>query len=137
MSPFRLSNEKPSAIFRLRGTFSSTSGSAAHLAFSNNATMADGGGVTAILGLAIEPIPNIATQMSGLPGALTRPAPPVDATALAERIVRHLFNYLAGFAADAPGADAAVPLAIVRRWYEGFLAKVRAGGVGFLERDES
>jgi hypothetical protein len=29
-----------------------------------------------------------------------------------------------------------IPMAVVARWYESFLAKVRAGGIGFLEREE-
>ena len=68
--------------------------------------------------------------------------PAAEATLLAERVVRHLFNYLSSFAADAGGSAAISPTSVVQlgwiqKWYESFLGKVRAGGIGFLERQES
>ena len=92
-------------------------------------------------------------------------ASPPDASLLAERVARHLVNYVSGFVSSSgppasvmdmdPGAGAGagvgggaggaggpvrpestVPLGLIARWYEGFVAKVRAGGVGFLERVE-
>jgi len=59
-----------------------------------------------------------------------------DTTLLAERIVKHLFNYIAGFLGDGLGPDVMIPMALIARWYESFLGKVKAGGVGFLERGE-
>lgn len=58
-----------------------------------------------------------------------------DPAYLVERILTHLFNYLSSFAA--PGTtQGVVELATIQRWYEMFVNKVRAGGVGFLERTE-
>jgi hypothetical protein len=136
----RLSNEKPSAIFRLRGTFSSSSSSAnAYEAFSQSSTVTDGTPVTATLGLSIEPLGAIATQISGLPtsGPANGPIRPADALALAERIVKHMMSYMNGFAPSGARGDAAIPLALFQKWYESFLSKIKVAGVGFLERSES
>lgn len=136
-----LSNEKPSAIFRLRGSFTQSSASAPHTAFSNTSSLLNGAGtdVTAILGLAIEPLPQIQSQLTQLPSAVARTSTIAqDPTLLAERIVKHLFNYLSGFVGDSGGVtpELAVPMSIVIKWYESFMGKVRAGGVGFLERGD-
>lgn len=32
--------------------------------------------------------------------------------------------------------EVAVPIGYIVKWYEGFMSKVRNGGVGFLEREE-
>ncbi|KAJ6624759.1 hypothetical protein B0H10DRAFT_718115 [Mycena sp. CBHHK59/15] len=138
-----LSNDKPSAIFRLRGTY--TPALPTHSPFATPLSPSSGAlissstpDVTAILGLSIEPLPDIAAQLATLPHAK---APAPDAAHLAERIVAHLFNYVSGFAPVGQGqgqgqADTAVPMALIVRWYESFLGKVRNGGVGFLERGE-
>lgn len=48
--------------------------------------------------------------------------------------MKHLFNYISGFVSGGVVAqETAVPMAVIARWYDSFLAKVRAGGVGFLE----
>jgi hypothetical protein len=136
----RLSNEKPSAIFRLRGTFTPNStafSSTPSVTVQSDLPPAD---VTAILGLAIEPLGRIqqgqvvaATHVSGN-------APGPDATLLAERIVKNLFHYVSGFVPGVGGGvvapDSVVPMGVVAKWYEKFLSKVRAGGIGFLEREE-
>ncbi|KAJ7481833.1 hypothetical protein FB451DRAFT_1237291 [Mycena latifolia] len=131
-----LSNEKPSAIFRLRGTFTPQGASAAHSALSSSAgpaPMED----TAVLGLSIEPLTLIAAQLpSSGTVAKAEPQPLRDPTLLAERIVKHLFNYVSGFTGGGVGPDVAVPMALVAKWYESFIGKVRNGGVGFLERGE-
>jgi len=142
LSRNRLSNDKPSAIFRLRGTFSSLSASAAQNRFSSYSTeLNPTQDVTAILGLSIEPLQQIQYQMASLTsgsGTMTSTKPDLakDPTFLAERIVKHLFNYISGFLGDGLGPDVMVPMALVAKWYESFLGKVRAGGVGFLERGE-
>jgi len=60
-----------------------------------------------------------------------------DPTILAERMVKHLFNYISGFSSGGPlNSDMAIPLSVIQRWYESFLGKLRAGGVGFLERGD-
>lgn len=77
-------------------------------------------------------------EISSLPSAVAARSntPVVDATVLAERIVKHLFNYVAGFTGGSMAPDTTVPLGIVARWYENFIGKVRAGGIGFLENQE-
>jgi len=147
-----LSNDKPSAIFRLRGTYTAandTSGS--HAAFSsaaNDATMSDassaGGDTQALLGISIEPLPTALAQCSSLPqtqaqssGSVSRPT---DPTALAEKVVKHLFNYLSSFATGTGGSaltpETYVPLGAVTKWYDNFLGKVKASGTGFLDRED-
>jgi len=55
---------------------------------------------------------------------------------LAERIVKHLFNYLSSFATSGGVTpETYVPLGAITKWYESFLSKIKAGGTGFLERD--
>ncbi|KAF8624726.1 hypothetical protein AX17_007057 [Amanita inopinata Kibby_2008] len=145
LPPARLSNQKPSAIFRLRGTFStSASTSAATNQFSSisqplPSQLQD---VTAILGLAIEPLAEI---HQALPTALTKASAPTDpskdTSVLAERIVKHLFNYVNSFIGDAAtssraGIDVAIPMSVIAKWYESFMAKVKAGGTAFLERND-
>ncbi|KAG6333583.1 hypothetical protein ID866_5499, partial [Astraeus odoratus] len=128
-----LSNEKPSAIFRLRSTFSApASGMSTPSAFTSAASSTTGE-VTAILGLAIEPLESVIAQVATLPAntinsTLNAAAPtssslgrPVDAGALAEKIARHLFNYVSGFAGgQSIGPDSAVPMSLIARWYETF-----------------
>ena len=137
----RLSNDKPSAIFRLRGNFQAQS-SDTHAVFSGASTpVADvtPHGVTAMLGLSIEPLDSIMQQVSNLPSAVAPRSNPVsEATLMAERIVKHLFNYISGFAGgSALTPDVAIPLGTIIRWYENFVSKVKNSGVGFLENQES
>ncbi|KII91494.1 hypothetical protein PLICRDRAFT_38256 [Plicaturopsis crispa FD-325 SS-3] len=133
-----LSNDKPSAIFRLRGTFSADATSANPTAFTNTVSGGAGDNVTAVLGLSVEPLSTIEPQIATLHSALVRPGsdPSKDPTLLAERIVKHLFNYISGFV---PGGtvspDAMIPMSVLARWYDSFLGKVRAGGIGFLSRE--
>jgi len=135
-----LSNDKPSAIFRLRGTFSAQSShdtlfSPDAMSDAPDAPAAD---VTAVLGIAIEPLASIATA---LPSTVAKQSqsgsPQADATLLAERIVKHLFNYIAGFVGGTGlSPESLVPMSVVARWYEVFIGKVRNGGIGFLENQE-
>ncbi|KAI6025997.1 DUF775-domain-containing protein [Pisolithus marmoratus] len=141
-----LSNEKPSAIFRLRSTFSTpASGMNTPSAFTSAASSTTGT-VTAILGLAIEPLETIAAQMAALPtqtinstlnalsSSVTRQ---LDPTILAERVAKHLFNYVSGFAGmENIGPDSLIPVGLIARWYESFTNKLRTVGAGFLEKSE-
>ena len=138
-STCRLSNEKPSAIFRLRGNFVSQSTSS-QAAFFNPAQPTTGAGVTAVLGISIEPLPQIFEQVNALPSAVSNVASgPSGGAVLAEKIAKHLFNYISGFVSGSSTSlspDSMVPMNVIARWYESFLSKVRAGGVGFLDRQE-
>jgi len=136
-----LSNEKPSAIFRLRRSFEGSTGSVAQNKFSSFSTsdVSMQQDVTAILGLSIEPLAQIQAQLQSLPGPVAAPGADLtrDPTLLAERVVKHLFNYISGFSGGgALSPDMGIPMSVVAKWYENFLAKVRAGGVGFLERED-
>jgi len=139
-----LSNEKPSAIFRLRGTYNQTSTSTSHTAFSGATTGAPNASndVAAVLGLSIEPLPQILAQLSTLPAQVAKPGGLMqDPTLLAERIVKHLFNYVAGFAGGGGRGgnvtpELSVPMNVIVKWYESFMSKVKAGGIGFLERED-
>ncbi|KAF8874837.1 DUF775-domain-containing protein [Infundibulicybe gibba] len=132
-----LSNEKPSAIFRLRGTFVPINDmSSTHSKFSSMSSMEQDVSVdvTAILGFALEPLPHIQSQISGLP----KPVQDIskDPAVLADRIVKHLFNYISGFVGGGVTPEVTVPMSVIGKWYDSFMAKVRAGGTGFLERTE-
>ncbi|KAI9513481.1 DUF775-domain-containing protein [Russula earlei] len=134
-----LSNEKPSAIFRLRGNYVSQS-STSQEAFSNPTQPTIGGGVTAVLGLSIEPLQQVLEQVSALPSTAAKPVPtPSDVVVLAEKVVKHLFNYVSGFVSGSGTSfspESAVPMSLIARWYESFLSKVRVGGISFLDRQE-
>ena len=144
----RLSNEKPSAIFRLRGTFTPSNPntnitaafSTTSLDSQNIFQQQQSQDVTAILGLSVEPLSQIAVQVQSLPSSLVKPGVDLtrDPTVLAERIVKHLFNYISGFTGGGGfmSPQAMIPLGVIAKWYENFLNKVKAGGVGFLERDD-
>ncbi|KAI0299403.1 DUF775-domain-containing protein [Multifurca ochricompacta] len=124
-----LSNEKPSAIFRLRGNFVSQS-SSSQAAFSNPAQPATGTGVTAVLGLSIEPLSQILEQVSTLSSSVSKPTPSSsDATILAEKVAKHLKG-----ASLSP--DSMIPMSVIAKWYDSFLSKARVGGIGFLDRQE-
>jgi hypothetical protein len=96
--------------------------------------------VTAVLGISIEPLPQILEQVGSLPSAVSKPAPASsDGAILAEKVVKHLFNYVSGFVSGSSTSlspESMVPMNLIARWYESFLSKVRAGGIGFLDRQE-
>ena len=58
-----------------------------------------------------------------------------EVTAMAEKVVKHLFNYLSSFAqsASAMTPETPIPMAMILKWYENFMTKLRAGGTGFLD----
>ncbi len=93
-----------------------------------------------MLGISVEPLPQVLEQVSVLHATPSKPTPALsDATGLAEKIVKHLFNFISGFVSGSGTSlspDSMVPMSLIARWYESFLAKARAGGVGFLDRQE-
>jgi len=118
----KLSNEKPSAIFRLRGT---------HPDAQPNA----GTDVTATLGISIEPLEVVQAQVASLPTPSSVAAAPADPTVLAERIVKHLFNHLSSFETQV-GPQTMVPLGVIQKWYDNLMNKLRAIGVSFLANQD-
>ncbi|CAE6422894.1 unnamed protein product [Rhizoctonia solani] len=145
-----LSNEKPSAVFRLRGSYTPAE-LQSHSTLSSAAAIGGpaANDVTAVLGIAVEPIQAVEAQTNANATALavqstenrlvkSGPQGLTDPSVLAERIVKHMFTYLSSFVSD-PGSlssDTVVPLNIIRRWYDNFLTKIRSGGVSFLENQE-
>jgi protein Hikeshi len=138
--PARLSNDKPSAIFRLRGTFTpgANVGPSAFSGGGINPTV--GGDVTAILGIAIEPLSQISLPLadqvnahgSGAVVVATRTA---DPGYLAEQVVKHLFNFVSSFVGTGTvDENTLVPMGVMVRWYEGFRTKLKNMGPGFLDR---
>jgi len=134
-----LSNEKPSAIFRLRGTFTSETGPNVSLSTATS----DISSTNALIGISIEPIASVYAQCANLPPSVTPAASngqitkQMDPTTLAEKIVKHLFNYMTSFSGSGGLApDTFVPIGVITRWYDAFLTKVKTGGTAFLERDE-
>jgi len=128
-----LSNEKPSAIFRVRGSFATSQSSEISTSQELFLVSSQGRGTTAQLGIAIEPIETVMQQISGMPPTNKSISDPAS---FAERIGKHLMNYLSSFAEQGPGGQAYVPVNAVGKWYDSFISKVKAGGVGFLERQE-
>jgi hypothetical protein len=105
----------------------------------------------AVLGLSIETLSSALAQCASLPGTSSNAQPQpslaepasvltrsIDPTALAEKVVKHLFNYLSSFVSRGGGLspETYVPLAAITKWYEIFLGKVKVGGISFLERDD-
>lgn len=138
-APARLSNDKPSAIFRLRGTFASGA-EAGPVAFAGGTSPTGAGDVTAILGIAIEPLSQISSTLpdpsnphgSGSMAVATRTSDPGH---LAERVVKHLFNFVSSFVgAGTVDENTLVPMSVIVRWYEGFKIKLENMGPGFLDR---
>ncbi|KAF9647095.1 DUF775-domain-containing protein [Thelephora ganbajun] len=134
-----LSNDKPSAIFRLRGTFT-PGASAGPTAFAGGVNLAAGGDVTAILGIAIEPLSQIAPALpdpgsANANGAVVVTTRTADPGYLAEQIVKHLLNFISSFVGDGTvNENTLVPMSAVVRWYEGFKTKLKNMGPGFLDR---
>ena len=133
----RLSNEKPSAIFRVKSI--------------SNMLMAEPSDAEAIIGIAIEPLQAVLDQVaamglnqgsstSGTALTLARQSPVTsssrltDPTYLAQRIGQHLFNFLSSFAVSGAGGDSVIiSMADLNSWYEKLVAKIKNGGTAFLE----
>lgn len=130
-----LSNERPSAIFRLRGTvIPADVSSVPHAAFSAIDETANLGPV-ALIGISVEPIDAVLAQCATLNSSSAKTSAvskPVDATLMAERVAKNLFNYLSSFASGS-GPDSTVTLGAITKWYEYFMSKVKTTGLGFLE----
>jgi hypothetical protein len=137
----RISNDKPSAIFRVKSTYADDASSAAYTKFAAYSTPAtvQNVNVTAILGLSVEPLPQIQEQLQVLQQQLQLQQGGAEAlrnpAVLAERIVKHLINYIAGFTGGV-NPNTMMPVSLIEKWYETFMRKLQAGGVGFLERGE-
>ncbi|KAL9938465.1 hypothetical protein V8E36_003088 [Tilletia maclaganii] len=147
-----LKNSKPSAFFRIR-----LPGGAASTVGPNGDPPKGIPGLTATIGISIEPDALVDQQMATLPapsstlsnagnannpqpseaGALvpfrasTIPAEGLDvALSVAPKIAQNAFDYLSSFAPDS--APQTVPL--LQKWLEQLQRKLKAQGVGFLDK---
>ncbi|TPX58824.1 hypothetical protein SpCBS45565_g07897 [Spizellomyces sp. 'palustris'] len=139
-----LSNEKPSAIFKLGG-----SKSVASTAFSGSDVMMDDTLVTpgvaatipAQLGISVEPIDVVMAQVSRLQPSSSGPATSgallksVDPAQLVTKILENFYNHCSGFAGNLPlGGNALfgmdwnttfIPLKAVQDWYNSMQRKLK------------
>jgi protein Hikeshi len=134
----RLSNEKPSAIFRLRTPQSFVYSDSTSASFASQAQGQED--QKAFLGLSLEPMHLLLSLPTSTPTASTISNAPsnsgagpansvVIATSLAPLIAQNLFSYLSSFSSSLP-----IPEEIIKKWYENFVSRVSRSGVGFLER---
>lgn len=133
-----LSNAKPSAIFRLRGTFipSANATSFKHPSLAAAAAPA----TTAHLGFSCEPVAAVEAQVAALgsTAAVANPASSsalvvsgsqasVDPLTLAQRVGKNLVSYVGGFAQAVTLPDGttkyALDLSVVEKWYRYALSK--------------
>ena len=157
-----LGNEKQSAIFRISGTSPVAYGSNSSLdtvedemtdvdassTTINGATAATAGDAT--VGIAIEQATIILSQLESLEASKAlsstalvstknqRQVPTPAATkALAQRIIKNAFNFLASFAGSTTaGGQEVVPLKSFQDWWTKFERRIE-NDPGFLERDDN
>ncbi|GBC08190.1 hypothetical protein RclHR1_07960006 [Rhizophagus clarus] len=130
-----ISNEKPSAIFRLRGTtISSSSAFGTRLLTSGINTTQFGANIssiTATLGISIEPINVVEEQVLSLPQQINASIPEYT-TQISTNVLKNLYNYATSFATSIVPFDAQkigignsyISTKIFQDWYDGFTRKV-------------
>jgi protein Hikeshi len=104
---------KESAVFRIRGA----------------AAPGD-----TVIGISIEDASAVTAQMAALPSTDSAQGAGPDAAALAQRIIKNAFNFLAGFSGNTADGVEVVPLKAFEEWWRKFEGKVRSDP-GFLEKD--
>ncbi|KAI5480760.1 inositol metabolism protein Opi10 [Pseudohyphozyma bogoriensis] len=134
-----LSNSKPSAIFRLRGTLIPSTTTFASSQPANS--------TTATLGILCEPLASVEAQVSQIPLNKSTDASGATSNALvlarggpagggevelARKVGMSLYNAIAGYAVDAPQGGSWVEMGVVEKWYKNFERKLKMGGIGFL-----
>jgi protein Hikeshi len=142
-----ISNEKPSAIFRINNPVAAALSQDEDAMVDESAptpTSLTGTG-DIILGISIEPAVEVSQQLALLKSARVQspvePAPsmalatrPPSTKLLAQRIIRNAFNFLASFAGGS-GDNEVVPLRSFQDWWVKFEKKIELDP-GFLERDD-
>ena len=135
-----IGNEKQSAIFKvnLPGSPAAENGEV-DMAMDGSSSI--NGRISAgdiNLGISVESAANIRSQLASLQAepstsnALVRRPPTTKA--LAQRIIKNAFNFLASFAGG-PGGQEVVPLKSFQDWWTKFERRIE-NDPGFLERDE-
>ncbi|KAJ5370923.1 uncharacterized protein N7496_007015 [Penicillium cataractarum] len=150
-----LANEKPSGIFKIQAPSQANNGLSRSEAEQEDAMLDEGSAGNTIpsngiatLGISIEPIQNIAPQLSALEAeraststALTLQTPEqrqqkqISTKMLAQRIIGSAFNFLASFAESDPAhkGHEVVPLKSFRDWWTKFERRIDMDPT-FLER---
>lgn len=154
-----ISNEKPSAIFRLRGTAVPVSTDPVNVMQSGPPLQVIPGHVTATLGILCQTVDEVQQEMATLRQSITttglssmsdstsslpaRPPTAQDTVALAQKIAKNLFNYLSSFVPPSNNTTLGrasqgqwIEVGTVEKWYKNFEAKLKNGGVTFLDRGE-
>ncbi|WVO12418.1 hypothetical protein L204_100017 [Cryptococcus depauperatus] len=123
-----LTNNKPSAIFRVRS----------HLP--PNVTIGQPS-PPAQLGIEVAPLTQLEVMQAEL-NANSKEAGKelvkgVDVGKVAEKVVRHLFNFLHSFGGEGQlTPDTQIPLSFFQQWYTNFTRKIENDkGAGFLDRE--
>lgn len=126
-----LSNLKPSAIFKLRGTFIQSS------SFKSS----ESSNTTGTLGILCEPLESIEVQLKSLrvPSTdiiLSTPQVTNDPTTIAQRVALNAFLYLSGFAIPSPDGKSYVEMNVVEKWFKNIEQKLINTGTSFLMQSE-
>jgi hypothetical protein len=157
-----LANEKPSGIFKIQPPSQANNGQGRSEADEEDEMLDEGssmnpsGGANGVatLGISIEPVQNIAPQLSALEAerARTEPSPStalvlqtpeqrqqkqISTKMLAQRIIGSAFNFLASFAESDPAhkGQEVVPLKSFRDWWTKFERRIDMDPA-FLERED-
>ncbi|KAG9291379.1 hypothetical protein G9A89_003483 [Geosiphon pyriformis] len=147
-----LSNEKPSAIFRLRGAIipsgtSSTSSITSKLltegtSMDLNEDAFVPSQITATLGISIEPITVVETAISAITAQISYPpGGPDNLSQVAINILKNLYNYVTSFATTSlplgfqNSHQSYIPLKVFQDWYDGFVRKVKINPALVLKGD--
>jgi len=141
---------KESAVFRVSGLPSARAGAQPGEVDMDAPEEGQQQGKELILGISIEPAASVAERIAALPApstttTLVRQQDPAqqrsEALALAQKIIKNAFNFLASYSGNVPVPGApgnagveVVPLKAFEEWWRKFEGKVR-NDPGFLERD--
>ncbi|KIV99562.1 uncharacterized protein PV09_08740 [Verruconis gallopava] len=145
-----LSNDKQSAIFKIRNT---AVGTAMHgIGVVDEDVMTDGGAPGSndaiTLGISLEPIAQVEANLAAAKAAqggtttgqelvragtpIAAPRQTINTKLLAQRIIQNAFNFLSSFSSG--GSNDAVPLKSFEEWWKKFEKKIDLDP-GFLERE--
>ncbi|VDD83902.1 unnamed protein product [Mesocestoides corti] len=112
-----LSNERPSAIFKVSGLKPSALNQVIN-PFQNITGGSSNGLITAQVGISLEPMADLLGQTPAV-GSATDLVKVDDNMKFTQFAAQNLFNFAAGCAREVPGtSEAYVPLSSIQRWFE-------------------
>jgi len=129
-----LSNDKPSAIFKLANAKSTPNDSPFGNAFGGPMM----GGVSAELGISIEPIDQVMAQIQSSETAVasSKATTMANAEKITTKVIENLYNYCSSFSSslltNAQG-EQFFPLKVIQDWYNNTLRKVKTNPNYFLK----